>query len=68
MKIVDKESACLKIANEIPDAIHDADHRSICKFQSLDSRNYTAVRDCFKELQGLLPFGELQGLPQMTST
>ncbi len=53
-KIVNQESARLKIANEIPDAIHDADHVSICKFQHLESRSYIAIRQCFQELQTLL--------------
>ena len=53
-QIVDKESARLKIANEILDGINDADHSSICKFPRLDSRSYTAVRQGFQELQRLL--------------
>lgn len=47
--VVDKDSAILNQQNETPMPI-EADHRTMCKFLSVDSEEYALVFDCLSEL------------------
>lgn len=51
--IVDKDSAILNQQNETPMPI-EADHVSMCKFQTSSSESYATVFDCLSELYSLL--------------
>jgi hypothetical protein len=49
-KVVDKESALLKLANETPAPVAGTDHRTICKFGSKDSQKYITIWNGIKDL------------------
>lgn len=40
---MDKESAVLNLANEIATGVPHANHRTICKFEQVDSQRYQPV-------------------------
>lgn len=43
LQVMEKHSACLSLPNERAVGIASADHRSICKFEDIDSDNYLLV-------------------------
>lgn len=47
-QIVDKDSAILKLSNEIAMPIQGSNHRDICKFSSIESQRYQPVRTALK--------------------
>ncbi|KAH9229489.1 hypothetical protein K456DRAFT_745022 [Colletotrichum gloeosporioides 23] len=48
--IVDKDSALLRMTNEIPLPVQGANHREICKFDSAESQKYKPVRRALEEM------------------
>ena len=47
---MDKDSARLKLPNEIAVPVDNADHRSICKFDSAESQKYLPVWRAIKKI------------------
>lgn len=47
--VVDKTSATLGYPNEISKSLN-ADHRTVCKFDSIQDSNYISVRNALKTL------------------
>lgn len=50
LQVVDKDSARLGLANEIAVGIAGANHRTMCKFNDINSQKYTAVWRAIKGL------------------
>jgi hypothetical protein len=42
-QIVDKDSAMLRLPNEMPVGVAGSNHRTMCKFDSADSQKYRPV-------------------------
>lgn len=42
-QIVDKDSATLRLPNEMPVGVTSSNHRTMCKFDSADSQKYRPV-------------------------
>ncbi|TRX91012.1 hypothetical protein FHL15_007994 [Xylaria flabelliformis] len=47
--VVEEDSAIMGLPNEIPIPI-EADHRSMCRFSSMQSEKYQMIVDCIKEM------------------
>jgi len=45
LQIVDKDSATIGVDNELAIPIQGANHRNICKFESLESQKYRPVHN-----------------------
>jgi hypothetical protein len=50
LQIVDRDSACLNLPNEIAVGVAGANHKSICKFSRADSQKYLPVWRAIKNL------------------
>ena len=49
-QIVDRDSACLNLPNEIAVGVAGANHKSICRFSRADSQKYLPVWRAIKNL------------------
>jgi hypothetical protein len=49
-KVVDKDSACLNLPNEIAVGVAGADHRTVCKFSDMKSQKYKIIWNAMKGL------------------
>ncbi|KAI0101579.1 hypothetical protein GGR51DRAFT_529441 [Nemania sp. FL0031] len=56
--VVDKESACLNLPNEVPVALAGSNHRTMCKFEEAGSQRYrpvlNALRGMAADIRGLI--------------
>jgi hypothetical protein len=50
LQIVDRDSACLNLPNEIAVGVAGANHISICRFSRADSQKYLPVWRAIKNL------------------
>lgn len=49
-QIVDRDSAVLNLANEVAVGVAQANHRTVCKFERVDSQKYIPVWHAIRTL------------------